>query len=205
MKAPETVYLFENHVLWGELAPCEHLVYMYEATDAFLNLLENFVAEGFRSGEAVIVIATQVHRHALNDRLRSRGLDLAAARTSSQYLDLSAENCLATFMKDGWPDESRFNEAIVNLINRVNRPGRPIRAFGEMVALLWANGNSGATVRLEHLWNEFRRTQPFVLFCAYPKSGFTDDAHTSLRTICDAHTKVILAGQSLINGALANN
>jgi hypothetical protein len=79
---------------------------------------------------------------------------------------------------------------------RVNRPGRRIRAFGETVALLRANGNSGATVRLEHLWNEFRRTQPFVLFCAHTKSSFTDESDTSLREICDAHTKAILAAQS---------
>ncbi len=152
-----------------------------------------FVTEGLGNGEAVIVIATQAHREALNERLEGRGLDLAQARLNCLYLDLSADNCLATFMKDGWPDERRFNEAIENLINKVNGPGRRIRAFGEMVALLWANGNSGATVRLEHLWNEFRRTRPFPLFCAYPKSGFTDDADASLREICEAHTKVIFA------------
>jgi MEDS: MEthanogen/methylotroph, DcmR Sensory domain len=192
---PDPVYLHENEVFWGELAPTEHVVYMYEAKEAFLRLLEDFVAEGFSNGEAVIVIATRAHRVALNERLEDRGLDLGALRTKNQYVDLSAENCLATFMKDGWPDERRFNEAIGNLINRVTRPGRRVRAFGEMVAMLWANGNSGATVRLEHLWNEFRRSQPFPLFCAYPKSGFTDDSDDSLREICEAHTKVIYAGQ----------
>jgi|HubBroStandDraft_1064217.scaffolds.fasta_scaffold77566_2 hypothetical protein len=196
MKPAETVYVSDSQVFWGELAPSEHLVYLYDGKDAFFNLLENFVAEGFLNGEAVIVLGTQAHRQALNVRLEKRGLDLAAARRDCQYMDLSAENCLATFMKDGWPDEKRFNEAIGNLINRASRRGRPIRAFGEMVALLWANGNSGATVRLEHLWNEFRRAQPFSLFCAYPKSGFTDDSDTSLREICEAHTKVIFAGQS---------
>jgi hypothetical protein len=204
MKAATPLYLCESQVFWGELAPTEHLVYMYEAKDAFLSVLQTFVAEGLRSGEAVIVIATPAHRQALNKRLEEQGLDLAAVRANSQYLDLSAENCLATFMKDGWPDERRFNEAIGNLITRVSRPGRRIRAFGEMVAMLWANGNSGATVRLEHLWNEFRRTQPFPLFCAYPKSGFTDDPDGSVREICDAHTKVIFAGKNLKNGALAN-
>jgi len=204
MKAAATVYLSESQVFWGELAPTEHVVYMYEAKDAFLRLLEIFVADGLGNGEAVIVIATQAHRQALNDRLRERGINLAAVRTNCQYLDLSAENCLATFMKDGWPDERRFNEAIGNLLSRVNRPGRRIRAFGEMVALLWATGNSGATVRLEHLWNEYRSTNPLALFCAYPKSGFTDETDASLRAICDAHTKVIFCGEKLKSGALAS-
>ena len=196
MKAPSSIYLSESQVFWGELAPTEHVVYMYEAKDAFLRLLENFTLDGLKNGESVIVIATKAHRQALNDRLEERGLDLASVRATCQYMDLSAENCLATFMKDGWPDEKRFNEAVGNIIKKVNRPGRNIRAFGEMVALLWANGNSGATVRLEHLWNEFRRTQPFALFCAYPKSGFTDDTDASLQTICEAHTKVIFAEQT---------
>jgi hypothetical protein len=187
------IYVCENEVFWGELAPSDHLVHLYETKDAFLRLLEDFVADGLQGGEAVIVIATQAHRVALNERLEDRGLDLASFRNNSQYLDLSAENCLATFMKDGWPDAGRFNKAVGNLIKRVSRPGRRIRAFGEMVALLWANGNSGATVRLEQLWNEYRLSQPFPLFCAYPKSGFTDDADASLREICETHTKVILA------------
>jgi MEDS: MEthanogen/methylotroph, DcmR Sensory domain len=204
MNAASPIYLSDSQVFWGELAPTEHLVYMYEAKDTFLLLLEDFVADGLRNGEAVIVIATEAHRVALNERLEDRGLNLSAVRTNSQYMDLSAETCLATFMKDGWPDETRFNKAVGNLINRASRSGRRVRAFGEMVAMLWANGNSGATVRLEHLWNEFRRTQPFPLFCAYPKSGFTDETDASLREICEAHTKVIFADQGQKNCAVAN-
>jgi hypothetical protein len=66
-----------------------------------------------------------------------------------------------------------------------------VRAFGEMVAVLWANGHNGATVRLEHLWHAFCQSEAFSLFCAYPKSGFTQDASTSIKEICATHSKVI--------------
>jgi hypothetical protein len=66
-----------------------------------------------------------------------------------------------------------------------------VRAFGEMVALLWAQGHCGATVRLEYLWSRFCDQQGFSLLCAYPKSGFTSDAADSIRQICDAHSHVV--------------
>jgi hypothetical protein len=30
-----------------------------------------------------------------------------------------------------------------------------------------------------------------MLFCAYPKTGFTRDTQDSMREICDAHSRVL--------------
>jgi hypothetical protein len=189
-------YVSEDEVFWNELAPDEHVVHLYDDKDSFFRLLEGYVASGLRAGEGVIVIATAEHRRILNARLEEGGLDLRAARSRNQYLDLSAENCLATFMRDGWPDNLRFTIAIENIISQVRIPGRRVRAFGEMVALLWANGHAGATVRLEKLWNELRNRQPFPLLCSYPRTGFTSGMGESLEEICAAHTKVISSGRT---------
>ena len=94
-------------------------------------------------------------------------------------------------MIDGWPDETRFHETVDRIIVRARGPGRPVRAFGEMVALLWARGEQAATVRLEYLWNKLLKQERFPLFCAYPRVGFSQDAPVSLRAICAAHTRVI--------------
>ena len=48
--------------------------------------------------------------------------------------------------------------------------GRRLRAFGEMVALLAADGMADAAVRLEELWNRLAATHHFSLLCAYPTS-----------------------------------
>ena len=66
-------------------------------------------------------------------------------------------------------------KTVSSILERGNCRQRRIRAFGEMVAILWAQGNDGATVRLEHLWNKFSQKAQFCLFCAYPKAGFTKD------------------------------
>ena len=71
-----------------------------------------------------------------------------------------------------------------------------MRAFGEMVAVMWGQGLSGATVRLEHLWHQFCAKEAFSLFCAYPRSGFTEDAEVSMKEICATHSQVV-AGEAL--------
>jgi KaiC/GvpD/RAD55 family RecA-like ATPase len=142
------------------------------------------------AGEAVIIIATEAHRHSLEARLKAAGIDVPAARAVDAYISLDAAETLSSFMVDDWPDEERFKQTVSALLSRAGAHGRRVRAFGEMVALLWAQGHCGATVRLEYLWNRFCEQEGFSLLCAYPKSGFTADAADSIRQICDAHSHV---------------
>jgi hypothetical protein len=178
-------------VFWGEMAPCEHLVQIYEDDSLFLDTLEGFVADGLLAGEGVVVIATAKHLSALNRGLVKRDPRLARAMQGDQYLSLDAEAMLSMFMVNGWPDDELFNNFVTGVLKRAGEGGRRVRAFGEMVALLWAQGNCGATVRLEHLWHELCEEQDFMLFCAYPKAGFTRDTQDSIQEICDAHSRVI--------------
>lgn len=178
-------------IFWGELAPCEHLVQIYEDDQSFLDKLEAFVAGGLVGDEAVVVIATPAHLSALHRRLLKRGVEITAAMQGEQYLALDAEAMLSIFMIDGWPDEERFNRFVMGILGRAAIGGRRVRAFGEMVAILWAQGNSGATVQLEHLWQDFCKQHQLALFCAYPKSGFTRKSSQSMHEICSAHSRVI--------------
>jgi MEDS: MEthanogen/methylotroph, DcmR Sensory domain len=181
-------------MFWGEIAPCEHSVQIYDDDAAFLDCLDGFVVGGLKTGDAVIVIATAAHRKFLENRLRARGVNLAANWLEGQLFSLDAEESLAKFMVDDMPDEVLFHQFVNSLLVHARRKyHRRIRAFGEMVALLWARGQNGATVRLEHLWHQFCRTSALPLFCAYPRAGFTQNADASIRTICATHSKVIAA------------
>ncbi|MEO5600125.1 MAG: MEDS domain-containing protein [Cyclobacteriaceae bacterium] len=192
----ETWITASTQAFWGEIAPCDHVLQIYENDAVFLDLLEGFVVNGFNSGDCVIIIATTEHLSALNNRLRNIGFDLFSLTLTDQYIPLNSQETLSHFIINGWPDEILFNHLISGLLARGRRGNRQVRAFGEMVAELWAKGHSGATVRLEYLWNRFCETEPFKLFCAYPKSGFTQDAQTSLRNICHSHSKLITAADN---------
>ena len=174
---------------WGEIAPSEHVVQIYENDKVFLDLLHGFVSDGFDAGDCVIVIATSAHLQALDKTLAASGFNLMELVARKVYFPLEAELVLSKFMINDWPDESLFNQAITDIIGQAG--AKQFRAFGEMVALLWAKGQVGATVRLEHLWNKFCARQAFCLFCAYPQNGFTQDAGESVAHICQAHSKMI--------------
>ena len=180
-------------VFWSEIAPCSHMVQFYENADVLIDSLEGFIGAGLEAGEAAIVIATPRHRQLLRDRLESRGLDLSEALRSGQYITLDAQDTLKSFLIDGWPDGELFDSAVRSVLARARGPeGRKVRAFGEMVAVLWEQGHHGAVVRLEHLWQSFcQRTADMSLFCAYPKAGITQDTQTAMAEIFAAHTSVI--------------
>jgi len=116
---------------------------------------------------------------------------LERARLREQYIDLDAEETLAEFMRDGQPDEKLFRGLVSDLLERAGRSGRRVRAFGEMVALMWGRGQNEATMQLERLWHDLCQKEAFSLFCAYPRSGFTQDADESIREICATHSRVV--------------
>jgi DcmR-like sensory protein len=202
---------------WAQIAPCDHILQVYQRPGELLDSLESFVAGGLRAGEGVLVVATQEHLCALVDRLVTVGIDVNEARSSEQYIDLDAEETLARFMRSGWPDEELFERLIADLLDRAGGDWRRVRAFGEMVAVLWARGQSSATVRLEYFWQRLCREKGFSVYCAYPQSGFTPHAdaapghereevpavgeradyghsrwQASLQEICMVHSRVLL-------------
>jgi hypothetical protein len=181
----------DAQVFWGEIAPSDHVVQIYENDQTFLDLLCGYVTGGIRNGDSVVIIATDEHIKCLNEKLKSAGFDPFYLALKDQYIALDAEETLAKFMVNGWADEILFRHVISEVIARAKRNNRRVRAFGEMVAILWAKGHAGATVQLEHLWNKFSETETFSLYCAYPKSGFTNNPHESILDICCTHSKVI--------------
>jgi hypothetical protein len=178
-------------VFWGELAPCEHVAQFYSGEEVLLDSLTSFVGGGLTAGESVILIATPGHLESLKQRLAAAGVDVEGAIERGHYIALDAENTLASFMVGDWPDKELFGKLVDRLIRRASLNDRRVRAFGEMVALLWARGQVAATVRLEYLWHQFCKSHEFALFCAYPRAGFTKTPKESLAEICAAHSKVI--------------
>lgn len=163
---------------------------IYEDESKFMQTLEQFVGEGLHKGEATVVIATASHLTWLESHLRASGHDMQAARANNAFIALDAAATLSSFMVDGWPDETRFRATISGVIDQARQGGRKVRAFGEMVALLWAQGHNGATVRLEHLWTDYCQDNALALFCAYPRIGATRDLDDALAEVCALHSKV---------------
>ncbi len=159
-----------------------HVVGFYSEDEALLNLLEEYVREGARLGEVAVVIATAEHRQALRDRLSVHELEDA-------FLGLDAANVLGRCMVDGMPDRDLFEATVGSLVrDRASQGG--LRAYGEMVALLWDQHNVPGTYALEGLWNELQEDVDFPLLCAYPVRDVDDDLGEGLAEVCRLHTHV---------------
>lgn len=178
-------------VSWNKIRPREHIVQIYGTDEVFLDSLTGFVAGGLAAGDAVIIIATADHRAQLETRLSALGCDLQAASGRDAYFALDAEETLARFFVNDWPNDDLFTALVADLLARARRDGRRVRAFGEMVAILWEQGRKGATVRLEYLWHQLCEKERFALFCAYPKNSFANEGRAALHGIFAAHSKVI--------------
>ena len=185
----------DTKVFWGEIAPTDHVLQIYENDESFLCTLEGFVLSGLEAGECVVLIATPEHITALRERLSQKELSVVELIADDQLIFLDAEETLSKFMVNGWPEAMLFDETISAIVKRATNRNRSLRAFGEMVALLWAKGEKSATVHLEILWNRFCEMQRFCLFCAYPSNGFTQEVNFSAHTICCAHAKMISGDQ----------
>jgi hypothetical protein len=76
---------------------------------------------------------------------------------------------LGAFMVDGMPDPTLFRSTVGDMIERLcaGRIPCPMRAYGEMVDLLWQEGNSDGAIKLEILWNQLASPYDFALLCGY--------------------------------------
>jgi PAS domain S-box-containing protein len=190
--------LFDHH--------SAHVVQFYREDRSLVEELGQYIGAALVNGDAAVVVATSAHRDAVARKLKTKGLDIARIIAQGRYLSFEASEMLSQLMVGGMPDSMRFNELIGGIIERANSvaKGEPPRTvvFGEMVAVLWAEGRYEAAVRLEELWNDLARTHSFFLRCAYPMAGFSKNEHTEpFLRLCAEHSSVIPAESytSLLN------
>lgn len=177
---------------WTTMGPSDHFAQFYEGDEFLMNSLHGYVRAGLTAGEAVIVVATASHRERLQSLLEGDGIDVVIASASGQYLALDAAETLDKFMVGDQPDAKRFKAVVGAILNRAAEGRQRVRTFGEMVALLWAEGNPTAALALEDLWNDLQQAHSFSLFCGYPLSGFSGEHHHEpFQKVCSTHSQVI--------------
>ncbi len=170
-----------------------HCVQLYEHPTFLADTVAKYAAQGFAMNEAVVIVAKDDHRALFESGLARLGADVSALQSSGQLTFLSAEQTLAHFVVAGWPDQAVFNHVIGGLIARLSAAQwSGIRAFGEMVAVLWEGGHPAMALRLEQFWEDLAQTNKFSLLCAYALNSFRGANHTdNFRGICSSHSLVL--------------
>ena len=173
----------------------QHIVQFYTADAAALvRNVGKFLLEGLRKGESAIAIATPDHARDFERELSQAGCDVEAAVAERRLLVLDAQQSMARFMTDGRPDWSRFVGTADAAFGQL-AAGTGVRAYGEMVGVLWEAGQYSAAIVLEDYWNRYLRENDFPLFCAYPIDVFDREFQMCgvEALLCD-HTHVMSSG-----------
>ena len=169
----------------------EHVVQFYGDDAELISAVGPYLADAARADEVAVVIATEAHRRALERELGAQGIDLVQARASGRLVTLDAAATLARFGA-GPIQHGAFYQVIGGLMHEATRTGRPVRVYGEMVALLWDAGDITGAIELETLWNDLGRELPFSLYCSYPAASVEGPDHADgLHSICQLHTSVV--------------
>lgn len=156
----------------AHVAP-NHVMETFESDAALLDTVAPFLAPALSSRDAIVAIATPPHLQALERRLGGAH-DLTTARSEGRFLTLDADATLTQVMVEGRPDRQRFMRAVGAPIAEALRRHGGVRAFGEMVSLLWGRGESSGAIALEMLWNDLIGAHPVALLCGYTTSGSED-------------------------------
>ena len=144
-----------------ERAPAaEHAVQVYDDVSELARSVAAYLAAGFRAGDPALVITTPDHWDAVARELDSRAWDPGALERKGLLTRDDAERLLDRLMAGELPSPERFREVVGGLVDETCErfPGRTIRAFGEMVDVLWRRGQAPAAIALEELWNELAAT-----------------------------------------------
>jgi hypothetical protein len=168
-----------------------HGVQFYNDPDALCRIVGAFIGEGLEQGTLAVIIATPDHTARIESYLQRRGADVDALKRVGNLVTLDADETLQLFMTDGMPNPGAFRRTLGGILTEV-RHGREhctIRAYGEMVDLLWKGGREAAAIRLETLWNQLGSTHDFALLCGYSMGNFYKGA--ALDEIKSQHSHVV--------------
>lgn len=163
-----------------------HAVQFYHDDVFLIDAVSAFIKTGYERNATPIIVATGQHREDLRKTFQEWGNPALV----SKVVLYDASDLLSTFMVEGWPNQAKFNASVGRIVEEAARKG-PVHIYGEMVAVLWAEGKTRAAIRLEELWNELATRHAFSLLCGYPVSGFPNqDNNESFQQVCHAHTHV---------------
>jgi superfamily I DNA/RNA helicase len=168
-----------------------HGVQFYNDPDALCRIVGGFVGEGLEQGALALLIATPDHAARIDSCLRARGIDIDELKRHGSLVTADARETLQLFMADGMPNSGAFRRVMGSALTQLRR-GREqatIRAYGEMVDLLWKDGLEAAAIRLETLWNQLAASHDFKLLCGYSMGNFYKGA--AIEGIHNQHSHLV--------------
>ena len=171
-----------------------HSVQFYDNHQALIDRLCGVVCSGLLVGNSVLLVCTAEHRGELIKTLDRLEVDVRNYARKGRFSVCDAAEMLDMFMVSGSPDPKLFQDSVGSLLSNAKKvaisKNHGLTVFGEMVAVLWEQGNKDGALALERLWNDALNESAFHLHCAYPTWLFSPDDAERME-ICEVHSHVL--------------
>ena len=186
--------------------PNGHLVQIYQPGDAALaRNVGRYLSEGMKRGDGLLVIPTEENWQAISREMERLGSEVELALQTRQLVVLDAHDALARFMRARQPDWKLVEDVVGQTMSQV-RPAidnAGLRAYGEVVGILWKSRQFSTAIRLEQFWNRLLPQSSFSLYCGYAIDVFSSDFQiSSLDSILCTHTHVVPADNGNLETAI---
>ena len=195
-----------GHIPVASSPSSRHRVQFYSSDGYLLSAVTEHLANSLLSDGVALAFATAQHCPQICERLALAGVPAEAIEKRCFLME--ASEGLSKFMRNGMPDRQLFASTLKYLVRPHQMSGpfeAGIAAFGEMVAVLWAEGKREAALQLEQLWTEFTDSNAISLLCAYPLSYFSRaEDHELFARVCAHHSSVVPA-ESFVSGIMEDD
>jgi hypothetical protein len=168
--------------LLAAAGPRDHIVQLYQDQQFLNRAVCRFAAGAIANGEGVILVPTGAHWEAFRPRLEAEGVDVKDAQARGQLTVVDADELLPHFMRDAMPDAPVFLGLAADVIANAQGDGRypKVRWWGEMVNILWEQGNVAASMSLEDQFDRLAKHHEIAIFCSFVMDNFNSEVHSRL-------------------------
>lgn len=139
--------------------------------------LLRFLLEGAARGDAIVLLGEGAANDSIEAASSGLGIDLAALRQAGRWHRADAAALVASATGVGGVNLDMVEAALRQVLARAGQGGRRVRAYGELVSVLWTSGRRDEAVALEQRWERLLAEAPVELFCGYA-IALTDDDFT---------------------------
>jgi hypothetical protein len=180
--------------LLADPGPDGHIVQLYQDADFYSEAISHFTAEGLVRGESIILVATGPNWVNISARLENKGFHIPELFDRGQLTLLEAEETLPKFMTGGLPDGKIFKPLARETIQGARQGGRfpAVRWWGEMVNVLYVEGNGKGSTKLEEYFDEVAHEETIAIFCSFLMDKYDPEIYNEAFTnVCCTHSNVI--------------
>jgi hypothetical protein len=168
--------------LLAAAGPRDHIVQLYQDQKFLNRAVCRFAAGAIANGEGVILVPTAAHWEAFRPRLEAEGVNVQDAQDRGQLTVVDSDELLPRFMKDAMPDAPVFLGLAADVIAKARGEARypKVRWWGEMVNVLWEQGNVAASMSLEDQFDRLANQHEIAIFCSFVMDNFNSEVHSRL-------------------------